>query len=128
MMKTSHALQLELGPFVERVTLSENELVDELENGYVYGVETFLEDYELVEEVCAALEEENACAQGYHASFWVRSSKGTYISLEVRMENDLWLVMQVSALEVSHHDDKETLLGDDQENLHVCVVENPADV
>lgn len=40
--------------FVARVTLSENELVDELESGYVYGVETFLEDYELVEEVCCS--------------------------------------------------------------------------
>jgi len=40
--------------FVVRVTLSENELVDELESGYVYGVETFLEDYELVEEVCCS--------------------------------------------------------------------------
>lgn len=127
MMKTSHALQLELGPFVVRVTLSENELVDELESGYVYGVETFLEDCVLVEEVCAALEE-NAYEQDYHASFWARPSKGTYISLEVRKESDLWLVMQVFALVVSHHDDKETLLGDDQENLHACVAENPADV
>ena len=32
---------------------------------------------------------------------------GTYVAMEERMEIDLWLVMQVSALEEFHHDEME---------------------
>ena len=34
------------------------------------------------------------------------------------MENDLWMEMQVSSLEVFHHGDKEILLGVEWDYLH----------
>jgi glycine cleavage system regulatory protein len=52
---------------------------------------------------------------------------GTYIAMEERMEIDLWLVMQVSLPWRCLTTAKWSLLGVNQENLHVYM-EDPADV